>query len=104
MLCIIIIWVLLVTANTIVTAGDLNPHAGDQKHQSLNSVLLTARQRHFRSIDVGQHLRKIGCGLNKKAGIVRPEFARRIVRAEKILNICRGIVSKRFLQKQDINN
>ena len=30
-----------------VTAGDSNPHSADQKHQSLNSVLLTARPRHF---------------------------------------------------------
>ena len=26
---------------TSVTAGDLNPHSADQKHQSLNSVLIT---------------------------------------------------------------
>ena len=40
-------WFNVSLKDTIVTAGDLNPHAGDQKHQSLNSVLLTARQRHF---------------------------------------------------------
>ena len=33
--------------NTSVTAGDLNPHSADQKHQSLNSVILTARPGHF---------------------------------------------------------
>ena len=30
-----------------ITAGDTNPHSPDQKHQTLNSMLLTARQRHF---------------------------------------------------------
>ena len=30
-----------------VTAGDSNTHSADQKHQSLNSVLLTARPQHF---------------------------------------------------------
>ena len=29
------------------TTGDSNPHYADQKHQSLNSVLLTARPWHF---------------------------------------------------------
>ena len=29
--------------DTSVTAGDSNPHSADQKHQSLNSVLLTVR-------------------------------------------------------------
>ena len=28
--------------DTSVTAGDSNPHSADQKHQGLNSVLLTA--------------------------------------------------------------
>ena len=30
-----------------VTSRDSNPHTADQKHRSLNSVLLTARSRHF---------------------------------------------------------
>ena len=40
-------WLSVLLKDTSVTAGDLNPHSADQKHQSLNSVLLTARPRHF---------------------------------------------------------
>ena len=40
-------WLSVLLKDTSVTAGDSNPHSADQKHQSLNSVLLTARPRHF---------------------------------------------------------
>ena len=37
----------LLLKDSRVTAGDSNPPSADQKHQSLNSVLLTARPQHF---------------------------------------------------------
>ena len=40
-------WLSVLLKNTSVTAGDSNPHSADQKHQSLNAVLLTAQPRHF---------------------------------------------------------
>ena len=41
-------WLSVLLNDTSITAGDSNPHSADQKHQSLNSVLLiTARPRHF---------------------------------------------------------
>ena len=33
-------WLCVLLKDTSVTAGDSNPHSADQKHQSLNSVLL----------------------------------------------------------------
>ena len=38
-------WLSVLLRDTSVTAGDLNPHSADQKHQSLNSVRLPARPR-----------------------------------------------------------
>jgi hypothetical protein len=39
---------MVVPVDTSVTsAGDSNPHSADQKRQSLNLLLLTARPRHF---------------------------------------------------------
>ena len=35
-------WLGVLLKDTSVTAGESNPHSADQKHQSLNSVLLTA--------------------------------------------------------------
>ena len=40
-------WLNILLKDTCVMAWDSNPHSADQKHQSLNSVLLTARPRHF---------------------------------------------------------
>ena len=40
-------WLSVLLKDTSVTAGDSNPQSADQKHQSLNSVRLTARPRHF---------------------------------------------------------
>ena len=39
-------WLSVLLKDTSVTDGDSNPHSADQKHQSLNSVLLTSRPRH----------------------------------------------------------
>ena len=42
-------WFSVLPDDTIsVTTGDSNPHSADHKHQSLNSVLLTAWPRHLR--------------------------------------------------------
>ena len=40
-------WLSVLLKDTNVTAEDSNPHSADQKHQSLSSVLLTARPRNF---------------------------------------------------------
>ena len=40
-------WLSVLLKDTSVTASDSNPHSADQKHQILNSVILTARPRHF---------------------------------------------------------
>ena len=39
--------VIMALKDISVEAGDLNPHSADEKHQSLNSVLLTAWPQHF---------------------------------------------------------
>ena len=41
-------WLSVLLKDTSVMAGDSNPHSADQKHQSLNLMLLTARPWHFR--------------------------------------------------------
>ena len=41
-------WLSVLLKDTSVTVGDSNPHSADQKHQSLNPVLLTARPQHFK--------------------------------------------------------
>ena len=40
-------WFSVLLKDPSVTTGDSNPHSSDQKHQSLNLVLLTARPWHF---------------------------------------------------------
>ena len=42
-------WLSVLLKDTSVSAGDSNPHSVDQKHQSLNLVLLTTRPRHFQN-------------------------------------------------------
>ena len=49
-----------------VTAGDSNQHSAEQKHQSLSSVLLTARPRH------PTVLRHIGDGYNQSEYSLSP--------------------------------
>ena len=44
-------WLNVLLKDIDVTAGDSNPHTADQKHQSLNSVLLTNRAWHAYSQD-----------------------------------------------------
>ena len=44
-------WLSVLLMDTSVSAGhDSNLHSADQKHQSLNSMLLTARPRHFHTV------------------------------------------------------
>ena len=40
-------WLSVLLKDTSVTALHLNPHSADQKHQSLNLMLLTAQPRHL---------------------------------------------------------
>ena len=67
-------WLSVLLKDTSVTAGDSNPHSADQKHQSLNSVLLTARPRHFHSVSTVYSVLSQGFGKQNQRHITQVGF------------------------------